>query len=138
MKDRPSIDWAVYDAETAPILEQAARSIYDGSAGETGRPERVSERAIYRKMNFPCHRLDRLPLCKAVFDKYAEAYEENWARRIIWGYNKLKAGNEPFYWSDIRRISGVKKENIERVIPYIGKYADKKIAEEIISLVLKT
>lgn len=32
MKDRPVINWAVYDAETAPILERIARSIYDGSA----------------------------------------------------------------------------------------------------------
>lgn len=113
MKDRPVIDWAVYDAETAPILEQVARSIYDGTASETGRPERVSERIIYREMGFPGHRLENLPLCKAVFDKYSESYEENWARRIVWGYSKLKANNAPFYWSDIRRITGVKKKNIE-------------------------
>ena len=34
MKDRVPIDWVVYDAETAPILEQVAKSIYDGSASE--------------------------------------------------------------------------------------------------------
>lgn len=32
MTDRPAIDWAVYDEETAPILERVARSIYDGTA----------------------------------------------------------------------------------------------------------
>lgn len=47
MTDRPTIDWAVYDAEIAPILERVARSIYDGTASETGRPERVSEKIIY-------------------------------------------------------------------------------------------
>ncbi len=135
MKDRPAIDWAVYDAETAPILEQVAKSIYDGTSSETGRPERVSEKIIYREMGFPGHRLENLPLCKAVFDKYSESYEENWARRIVWGYNKLKADNTPFYWSDIRRITGVKKKNIKKVIPHIRKYINKKIAEEIINLV---
>lgn len=135
MKGRPVIDWAVYDAETAPILERVARSIYDGTASETGRPERVSEKIIYREMNLPAHRLENLPLCKAIFDKYSESYEENWARRIVWGYNKLKADNTPFYWSDIRRITGVKKKNIKKVIPHIRKYTNKKTTEEIINLV---
>lgn len=135
MKDRPVIDWAVYDAETAPILEQVARSIYDGTASETGRPERVSERIIYREMGFPGHRLENLPLCKAVFDKYSESYEENWARRIVWGYSKLKANNALFYWSDIRRITGVKKKNIEKILPYIQRYTDIKTYEEIILLI---
>lgn len=135
MKDRPVIDWAVYDAETAPILEQVARSIYDGTASETGRPERVSERIIYREMGFPGHRLENLPLCKAVFDKYSESYEENWARRIVWGYSKLKANNASFYWSDIRRITGIKKKNIEKILPYIQRYTDIKTYEEIILLI---
>ena len=78
MANRPAIDWAVYDVETAPLLEQVARSIYDGTASETGRPERVSEKVIYREMGFPGHRLENLPLCKAVFDKYTETYEECW------------------------------------------------------------
>ena len=135
MANRPAIDWAVYDAETAPILERVAKSIYDGTASETGRPERVSEKVIYREMGFPGHRLENLPLCKAVFDRYSESYEENWARRIVWGYNKLKTNNAPFYWSDIRKITGVKKKNIEKVIPHIRKYTNRKTAEAIINLV---
>ena len=116
-------------------MERVARSIYDGTASETGRPERVSEKIIYREMNLPAHRLENLPLCKAVFDKYTETYEENWARRIVWGYNKLKANNVPFYWSDLRSITGVKKENIEKVIPHIRKYTNRKTADAIINLV---
>lgn len=86
-------------------------------------------------MNLPAHRLENLPLCKAVFDKYSESYEENWARRIVWGYSKLKANNAPFYWSDIRRITGVKKKNIEKILPYIQRYTDIKTYEEIILLI---
>lgn len=136
MTDRPAIDWAVYDAETAPILERVARSIYDGTTSETGRPERVSEKVIYREMNLPAHRLENLPLCKAVFDKYSESYEENWARRIVWGYNKLKANNAPFYWSDIRKITGVKKKYINSVIPYLKKHTDCKTLKEIEKLIM--
>lgn len=135
MKDRTPIDWAVYDSETAPILEQIAQAIYDGTASGTGRPERVSEKTIYREMGFPGHRLENLPKCKAIFDKYTETYEENWARRIVWGYTKLKAKNAPFYWSDIRELTGVKKKNMEKVIPHIRKHTDEKTAAAILNLV---
>ena len=50
-------------------------------------------------------------------------------------YSKLKEKNAPFYWSDIRRITGVKKKNIEKVIPHIRKYTNRKTAEAIINLV---
>lgn len=135
MANRPPMDWAAYDEETAPLLEEVARAIYDGTASETGRPERVSERIIYREMGFPGHRLENLPLCKAVFDKYTESYEENWARRIVWAYEKLKQEGKPFFWSDIRLISGVKRKNIEKVIPHIKKCTDRKTSAKIISLV---
>ena len=118
-------------------MERVAKSIYDGTASETGRPERVSEKVIYREMGFPGHRLENLPLCKAVFDRYSESYEENWARRIVWAYDKLKTErkDKPFYWSDIRLLSGVKKKNIEKVMPYLKKHTNiqkAKIIEKII------
>lgn len=138
MTDRPAIDWEAYDVETAPILEHVARSIYDGTASETGRPERVSEKIIYREMGFPGHRLENLPKCKAVFDRYTESYEENWARRIVWAYSKLQKDGKMFYWSDIRLISGVKKKNIAKVIPYIKKYADRKTTAKIVALIERT
>lgn len=137
MKDRPAIDWTAYDAETAPILEQVARSIYDGTANTNGRPERISERIIYREMDLQKYRLDNLPKCKAIFERYSEPYGETWARRIIWAYNKLKSERNgmPFYWSDVRRISGVKKKNIDKVLPYLQKHTDKKTAAAIIKII---
>ncbi len=135
MKDKPPMDWEAYDEETAPLLEDIARAIYDGTASETGRPERVSEKIIYRELDLPAHRLENLPKCKAVFDKYSESYEENWARRVVWAYGKLMQEGKPFYWSDIRSISGVKKKNIAKVIPHIKKYTDRKTTSDIILLV---
>lgn len=131
IKNREPIDWAAFDAETAPQLEQIAKAIYDGSANSEGRPERVSEKLIYREMNLPAHRLENLPRCRAVLDRYSEPYEENWARRIIWAYDRLLSTIEPFYWSDIRRLTGVKKQHLERVIPFIRKHTDTSTSEQI-------
>lgn len=135
MKDKSNVDWNACDKEIAPILEKILKDIYDGKTNEKGRPERISERTVYKVMGFPQHRLEILPKCKAVFDRYFETYEENWARRIIWAYNKLKTERESFYWSDIRKLSGVKKENIERIIPFIGKYENEKNMDAIVKLI---
>ncbi len=137
IRDRPPLDWNEYDNEIAPLLEQIARDIYDGTASEIGRPERVSEKAVYRELELSAHRLENLPKCRAVFEQYTESYEENYARRVIWAYHKLKAERQPpFYSSDIRVLAGVKKVNMIKAIPYIEKHADKATAEQICRLLL--
>lgn len=137
VKGRPVIDWAAYDAETAPIIERVARSIYDGASSEIGRPERVSEKNIYRVMELPGHRLEKLPTCRAILDKYTESYEESWARRLIWAYQKLKVERKStrFYWSDMRKLSGVKKKNINQCVPYLCRHTDETTASAIISII---
>ncbi len=132
MKDAKPIDWKVYDDEIAPVLEKIASDIYYGKASDIGRPERVSEKIIYRELGLPEHRLEKLPKCKAIMEKYQESYEENWSRRLIWAYKKLKVERgQAFYWSDIRLISGVKKKNIDKVLPYLEKYVDADTVERI-------
>lgn len=137
IRDRPPLDWNEYDNEIAPLLEQIARDIYDGTASEIGRPERVSEKAVYRELKLSAHRLEILPKCSAIFERYTESYEENYARRVVWAYRKLKAERQtPFYSSDIRVLAGVKKINMIKSLPYIEKHADKATAEQIRRLLL--
>lgn len=119
MINKKPINWNDLDKEIAPELEAFAKAVYEGTASENGRPERVSEKLVYRQFQLEEHRLEKLPQCRSVLEKYSETYPECWARKIVWAYNKLKSENKPFYWSDIRRLSGVKKANIEKVIPYI-------------------
>lgn len=135
MKDTVPIDWELLDMETAPVLEKFAKDVYDGTASESGRPERVSEKLVYREMNLLGHQLENMPRCKAIFERYTESYPESWARKIIWAYRKLKEEGEPFYWTDIRKISGVKKKNIQSIIPYLMKHADADMVSQIIALV---
>ena len=130
-------DWKAYDEEIVPILEQLAQEIFTGKANADGRPERVSERLIYQKLNLSAHRLEKLPQCRAVLARYSESYEESWARRIIWAYQKLKAEcpNTPVFWSDIRDLAGVKKQNIEKVIPFLEKHTDKTTYNTILRII---
>ena len=134
MRNTAPVDWEALDRETAPVLEKFAKGVYDGTANENGRPERVSEKLVYREMNLLGHQLENMPMCKAIFEKYTESYPENWARKIIWAYRKLEEEGKPFCWTDIRRISGVKKKNMQEVVPYLNKHSDNAIVERIMML----
>ena len=137
MRNREPIDWAAFDVETAALLERIARDIYNGTASDTGRPERVSEKLIYRTLDLPKHRLENLPKCRAILERYSETYPENWARRIVWAYKELKrnGGEKPHFWSDIRQLSGVKRKNIDAVLPLLCKYTDDMTANAIRKIV---
>ena len=138
-RDRTPVDWAEFDTETAKKLEPLVKSIYDGTFRADGRPERVSERLIYRVLDLQGHRLENMPVCKELIHNscYTETYPEHWARRLVWAYNKLKdeRGDKPIYWVDLRRISGVKERNLSKVTPLIHKYADPKTTKIILQLI---
>lgn len=135
MKDAVPVDWELLDAETAPVLEKFAKGVYDGTGNENGRPERVSEKLVYREMGLLGHQLENMPGCKAIMERYAESYPESWARKIIWAYQKLKENGEPFYWTDIRKIAGVKKKNLQLVVPYLMEHTDADTFNRIMELI---
>ena len=135
MIDKQPIKWDELDNEIAPKLETFAQAVYNGTASDIGRPERLSEKVVYRQFQLEEHRLENMPKCRAVFDKYSETYEENWCRRLIWAYHKLKAETNIYYWSDISKISGVQKKNIDKVIPYLHKHTDTITANTIIKMI---
>ena len=135
MRNTVPVDWELLDRETAPVLEKVVRDVYDGTASENGRPERVSEKLVYREMNLLGHQLENMPRCKAIFEKYTESYPESWARKIIWAYRKLEEEGKPFCWTDIRRISGVKKKNLQEVVPYLISHTNADTVNRIMELV---
>jgi len=134
MKGATPVDWSALDEETAPLLESVANGVYTGTANENGRPERVSERLVYREMGLLGHQLENMPRCKAIFERYTESYPESWARKIVWAYWKLSEQGKLFYWSDIRLLAGVKKKNFPATTPYLVKYADADTVNRIVAL----
>jgi hypothetical protein len=135
VRNAEPIDWEQFDTETAPMIEQLAKDIYTGVASDIGRPERVSVKNICQEFNISEHRFKNLPKCKSAYKKYEESYPESWARKVIWAYKKLREENEVLYWSDIRKLAGVKKHKFISVIPYLAKYTDKPTIQNITLLV---
>lgn len=135
MRNTAPVDWELLDREMAPVLEKVIKAVYDGTGNENGRPERVSEKLVYREMNLLGHQLENMPQCKAIFKKYTESYPESWARKIIWAYRKLEEEGKSICWTDIRKISGVKKKNFGLAVPCLMKYTDDAIVESIMKLI---
>lgn len=120
VKNRVIGDWEKFDKENVARFEKFCREIYDGTASENGRPERVSERMIYKFLGVTSYGFRNMPGCRAVYEKYAESYEESWARKIVWAYEKLKQenGEGNICWSGLRKLSGVKKESLKKISLY--------------------
>lgn len=138
VRGRVCPDWEEFNDAAAPVLEKLAHDIYTGAARPDGRPERVSERLIYRTFELDgerlhWYRLQNAPKLQEIMQRYYETYEDHWARRLVWAYHKLKEerGDKPIYWVALRRISGVKERNLHKVIPLLHKFTDRKTARII-------
>lgn len=133
-RNRSSINWEQFDKDNAPFLETFCKNIYDGSATETGRPERVSAREVYKLLGVTSYGFANLPECQKILKKYEESYEESSARKVVWAYRKIKAQHKgKVHFFDIRKLTGIKKERFPS-IELIEKYSNKATAEEILRL----
>lgn len=134
MRGSAPVDWEQLDNDTAPVLEKLAFDIYHGV---NGRPDRVSEKMICRELGLLGHQLENLPKSSAILKRYAEPYGSAWARRIIWAYDKLliERREKTFYWNDIRRLSGVKKSNLDKIKPFLPRFTTPEKAAAIIELI---
>lgn len=133
IRNRPAIDWQKFDKEKAPLLKQRCNAIYTGSA--SGRPERVSEKEVCRFLKVTGDGFKNLPKCQNVWQQYKESYDESNARKVVWGYEKLRSDSpdKKLYFLDLRKLTGVKKQ---RFPPFdlVEKHSNTAIATEIFAL----
>lgn len=135
IKNRDISDWDEYDKENVERFEAFCNAVYNGYSSNNGRPERVSERMIYEFLNVTAYGFKNMPKCMKVYEKYAESYEQSWVRKIAWAHEKLKQerGEQPIYWTDLRKLSGVKKKSLERVMRNLDERKEKGMVAKLLS-----
>lgn len=137
IKGRTTPDWEEYDNKMSLAMEQVAANVYSGAADSMGKPEKVTEKLICRILGIKQHQLENMPKSRAVLQRYSESYPESWARKLVWAYKWLENNEEDvFYWKHLRKLTGVKKERFDEIIPHLKKYADKDMVENIIKIVM--
>ncbi len=80
------MDVSIISEQTDIVSDQEYRIEKFHCGGKGGQNEEL----VYRELGLPSHRLENMPRCRAIFDKYTESYLESWARKIIWAYRKLE------------------------------------------------
>ena len=135
IRNRAITDWEKFDKENVVRFEAFCKGIYDGLANDNVRPERVSEKRIYKFLGITSYGFKNMPECMAVYKKYAEPYEKSWARKLVWAYEVLKTEEKSIYWSNIRKLAGVKKEKINEVLVYLDKYGNGDTVNELLKTV---
>lgn len=90
---------------------------------------------IYEFLNVTAYGFKNMPKCMKVYEKYAESYEQSWVRKIAWAHEKLKQerGEQPIYWTDLRKLSGVKKKSLERVMRNLDERKEKDMVAKLLS-----
>lgn len=132
-------NWQQYDSDMADIMKKTVTDIYYGRADKRGKPGKVMETVICRKLDIMLHEIKNLPQCKAILDKYLESYQELWARRLVWAYDMLaeEKGEDNFCWKDLKKLSGVVKNRFDEILPYLRKYTDEDKIGKIMEVIFR-
>ena len=121
-------DWDRLDRECLPKVRQAIKSLLVDSSG---RPRRVTDRAVCDVMKWPSKRLDYLPMCKAEVKRYHETMPQYWAREIVWAYNKVIDNQTKLNWRAVRDLINIKRRDFEAALPLLIHYADAETSTKI-------
>lgn len=124
-------DWDRLDRECLPRVRQVIKALLVDS---TGRPRRVTDRAVCDAMGWPSKRLALLPLCRAEVNRYHETMQQYWAREIVWAYNKVVENQVKLNWRAIRDFTNMKRRDFLEALPLLIHYTDVETSTKIKSL----
>ena len=121
-------DWHKLDKDSLTKVRNAIKILLVDS---TGRPRRVTERAVCQQMGWPDKRLDLLPLCKAEVHRYHETMQQYWAREIVWAYRKLTDSKAKLNWRAIRDLTNIRRCDFLAAQSLLSHYADVETCAKI-------
>ena len=112
-----------------PLVKEAIRQLQgDGIT----RPKRVTVFAVEKMLNLPGKQISLcLPQCLDEIRRNEESQEQYWAREVVWAANQLRAAGVPLVWRRIRELTNMRPQNFRECLPYVGDYADEKMAVQL-------
>ena len=136
-RNNTNINRDLMDRNYLKSVKRECELIYSGHYHAKGRPMKVSALKVCKRVGITHTLIKFMPLCKACIDEYAETDDEYHARIIVWAYRKLKTektDGEIIRVSEIHKLTSEWKENIIRALPYMAKFADQEMINEIDAL----
>ena len=124
-------DWHKLDKDSLTKVRNAIKILLVDS---TGRPRRVTNRAVCQQMGWPDKRLDLLTLCKAEVRRFYETKPQYWAREIVWAYKQILELKDKLNWRAIRDLTNMRRRDFETALPLLIHYTDTDTCNIIRSL----
>ncbi|MBE6663270.1 MAG: hypothetical protein E7602_02065 [Ruminococcaceae bacterium] len=112
-------DWESIDAERLSTVINCIKELQNSDK----RPIKISVGLIERLLGYPKKSLYNCPKCMAAIQKNYESQEEYWAREIIWAANQITSQNIPLTFTNIQKITNIRKRNLIVCFPYIKQYS---------------
>jgi len=112
-------DWKSIDADRLPAVISRIKELRNPDK----RPIKISVGLIERLLGYPKKSLYNCPKCMAAIQKNYESQEEYWAREIIWAANQITSQNIPLTFTNIQKITNIRKRNLIVCFPYIKQYS---------------
>jgi len=119
-------DWTTFDINTLPLVVD----IIDKLNSES-KPQKITIGTIERIIGIPKRSLRNCPLCLAEIKKYIISQEEFYAKKVVWAIKKIIADNRVVNYTNIAKITHIKKHHFMACIPYIEKYGEKNIVTQL-------
>lgn len=111
-------DWAYIDAKRLPEVVDCIKRLQNADT----RPVRISIGMIERLLGYPKKSMYRCPCCRAEIKKHEECMEEYWTREVLWAVKSIKENNLPLNFTNIQKITNMRKENFIRCAPYMKQH----------------
>ena len=116
-------DWESIDAERLSTVINCIKELQKPDR----RPIKISVGLIERLLDYPKKSLYNCPKCMAAIQKNYESQEEYWAREIIWSIKLIKSEGLPINYTNIQRITNIRKTNMKQCLPYLNTETNKDI-----------
>ncbi|MBP3919928.1 MAG: TniQ family protein, partial [Clostridia bacterium] len=106
-------DWADIDDKRLPEVIDCIKKLQNADT----RPVRISIGMIERLLGYPKKSMYHCPFCMAEIKKHEECMEEYWTREVLWAVKSIKENNLPLNFTNIQKITNMRKENFIRCAP---------------------
>ena len=129
-------NWELLDAELLSEVQKICEEIYSGTGEAKGRPRRVTQKTVERRLGMPQKRLDCLSECKKAVHGFYETQEMYWAREVMWAYRTLqKDENRQIYMRSIINLTNMRKQNLAACVPYLNQHGTAEEVQAITALI---
>ena len=115
--------WEKIDAERLQRMKEELKQMrYDSES----RPVRITRKMVANMLGIDKQHMNKKNEHTLEFGELYETPEQFWARKLAWAFQQCHKGKHFPYWSELRTVAGIDKEQGVRCLPYLKDMLDER------------